>query len=104
MLSPTLLVSAFVAISTFSFAQNLSKKEKQILARVDKNIDESIHLLEQVVNINSGTHNIAGVQAVGKIFREQYYKIGFDTRWIDMPPFMSLAPGPETMESTTLHF
>jgi glutamate carboxypeptidase len=80
-----LLLLAFSGLSFISSAQSLSKKEKQILALVDKNIPESIQLLEQVVNINSGTNNIAGVQAVGKIFREQYNKIGFETRWIDMP-------------------
>ena len=83
-----LLLVAFSALSFISSAQSLSKKEKQILALVDKNIPESIQLLEQVVNINSGTNNIAGVQAVGKIFRQQYNKIGFETRWIDMPPQM----------------
>jgi glutamate carboxypeptidase len=80
-----LLLVAFSSLSFISSAQSLSKKEKQILALVDKSIPESIQLLEQVVKINSGTNNIAGVQAVGKIFREQYNKIGFETRWIDMP-------------------
>ncbi len=81
-----LQIIAITLISTsFLFGQTLSKKEKQILKLVDKNLDESIQFLEQVVNINSGTNNIAGVQAVGKIFQDQYNKIGFDTRWIDMP-------------------
>ena len=75
-------------ITCLAFGQTLSKKEAQILKLVDKNINESVQVLERVVNINSGTNNIAGVQAVGKIFQEQYNKIGFETRWIDMPAQM----------------
>ncbi len=84
----SVLVLLAITFSCTCFAQTLSKKEKQILAFVDKNVVESVQLLEQVVNINSGTNNIAGVKAVGKVFQEQYNKIGFDTRWIDMPPQM----------------
>jgi glutamate carboxypeptidase len=82
------LTAILLLVTSLTFGQTLSKKEAQILKLVDKNINESVQLLEQVVNINSGTNNIAGVQAVGKIFQEQYSKIGFDTRWIDMPAQM----------------
>jgi glutamate carboxypeptidase len=79
------IIAITLASTSFLLGQTLSKKEQQIIKLVDKNLDESIQLLEQVVNINSGTNNIAGVQAVGNVFQEQYKRIGFETRWIDMP-------------------
>ncbi|NBW65204.1 M20/M25/M40 family metallo-hydrolase, partial [bacterium] len=40
-------------------------------------------LLERLVNINSGTHNLAGVRAVGAVLRAQFDSLGFTTRWVD---------------------
>lgn len=74
-----------------SSAQTLSKKEKQIIDLVDKHYKESLKLLEQTVNINSGTNNIKGVREVGAVFNEAFKKIGFHTRWIDMPASMNRA-------------
>ena len=42
-------------------AQKLSAVEKRILSQVENNNDEAISLLEKVVNINSGTLNLEGV-------------------------------------------
>jgi glutamate carboxypeptidase len=44
-------------------------------------------LLEEVVNINSGTMNSAGVRAVGAVFAREFEAAGFSTRWIDGAPF-----------------
>ena len=40
-------------------------------------------LLEQVVNINSGTRNHAGVREVGRVFGERLSAIGFHVEWLD---------------------
>jgi glutamate carboxypeptidase len=72
-------------------AQKLSKKETQILKLIDQNYDESILFLEKVVNINSSTNNTQGVRDVGRLFDEQYKKIGFATQWVDMPAEMKRA-------------
>jgi glutamate carboxypeptidase len=83
----------FLGFSLFHHlsAQKLAKKEKEILALIDKNYDESISFLKEAVNINSGTNNIEGVRRVGKLFDEKFKKAGFDTRWIDMPAEMQRA-------------
>jgi glutamate carboxypeptidase len=72
-------------------AQTLTKKEKEILKHIDRNYDQSLLLLEKAVNINSGTFNLTGVREVGKLFDEEFKKIGFETHWIDMPAEMKRA-------------
>jgi len=61
----------------------LSRTERAIVAEVDHRNDEALALLERVVNVNSGTHNFAGVREVGKIFAQQLEALGFTTRWAD---------------------
>jgi glutamate carboxypeptidase len=53
--------------------------------------DEALRLLEQSVNINSGTMNHAGVRAVGEQYRLELEQLGFKTRWIDLPPELQRA-------------
>lgn len=65
----------------------LTKKEQAIVAAVERGNDAALALLERVVNINSGTLNVAGVKAVGQIFATQLDALGFKTRWIDGAPF-----------------
>ena len=50
---------------------------------VDAQNDDALALLERVVNINSGTQNLAGVRAVGDVFRAEFDALGFKTRWVD---------------------
>jgi len=66
-------------------AQKLTKLEKDIIKHVESNNDEAILLLEKVVNINSGTLNLAGVKKVGDIFSDEFESIGFKPNWIPMP-------------------
>lgn len=81
----------FVIICCATQAQKLTKKETQILNLVDKSYDQSIQFLEKVVNINSGTNNLQGVREVGRLFDDEFKKIGFATQWIDMPADMKRA-------------
>lgn len=48
---------------------------------------EALKLLEQVVNINSGSMNFEGVNKVGQVFKAKLDALGFTTRWIDGKPF-----------------
>jgi len=76
-----------LAISPFlSFAQQkLSAEEKKLVERIDKNYQETQALLEEVVNINSGSLNLEGVREVGRIFEREFQKIGFQTEWVAVP-------------------
>jgi len=70
----------------FTFAQQqLSAEEKKLLERIDKNYQETVALLEEVVNINSGSLNLEGVREVGRVFEREFQKIGFQTEWVDVP-------------------
>ena len=66
-------------------AQSLNADEQRLVAQVKANTPAMLGLLEQSVNINSGTMNHAGVRAVGKLFRNEFDQLGFTTTWIDMP-------------------
>lgn len=65
----------------------ISKLEKKILASIDGNKQESLRLLEEVVNINSGSMNFDGVYKVGQIFKTGLDALGFKTQWVDGKPF-----------------
>ncbi len=65
----------------------ISKNEKKIAAAVDANNTAARKLLEEVVNINSGSMNFEGVYKVGQIFKARLEALGFDARWVDGKPF-----------------
>jgi glutamate carboxypeptidase len=58
---------------------------------VDAHRDEAVALLKRVVDIPSATQNVEGVRAVGKVFEAEFKRIGFETRWEEMPPGMRRA-------------
>lgn len=61
----------------------ISAPERAIVAAADSRSDEAVALLERIVNINSGTMNLAGVRAVGMVLRTELDGLGFVTRWED---------------------
>lgn len=72
-------------------ATSLLPVEKKINHYVIQHQAEQLSLLEQLVNINSGTTNISGVHEVGKLLRQQFNKLGFTTQWIAEPVHMHRA-------------
>lgn len=94
MLSPRLLTHlALIVAPVAAFAQaprpapnaaqTLAPAERAIVRAVDTRNDEGLALLERIVNINSGTMNLAGVRAVGDVLRKEFDALGFTTRWVD---------------------
>ena len=67
---------------SLALSDGLSKAEKEIQKYVDQHTEEAIGLVEKVVNINSGTLNIAGNKTVGKIFQAELDQLGFNTYWV----------------------
>jgi len=65
-------------------AQVLSAPENAMVAYIDAHEQESNALLEKVVAINRGTHNLDGVRAVGKIMMGELSGLGFEVQWIPM--------------------
>ncbi|MGI4735578.1 MAG: M20/M25/M40 family metallo-hydrolase [Janthinobacterium lividum] len=72
-------------------AQTLTATERKIVASVQQHMPQTEQLLAQVVNINSGTLNVAGVRAVGTIFQQEFDALGFKTEWVAMPASMQRA-------------
>jgi glutamate carboxypeptidase len=84
----TLLLALFsAALSLHAISQSgqlLSPEEKAMVSNIDANEQASNNLLQQLVDINSGTHNLEGVREVGKIMTAQLSDLGFNVKWIPM--------------------
>ncbi len=63
----------------------LSRVEQKIRDYVRAHEAEEVGFLEKAVNISSGTFNLAGVRAVGKLFEPEFSSLGFQTSWITLP-------------------
>ena len=88
MTSRTLIIAAgALLVSTTAVSAQLSAPERAIAASVDRRNAESMALLERIVNVNSGTQNVAGVRRVGDILRAEFDALGFITTWIDGAEF-----------------
>jgi len=84
-----LLISLFFSLEIN--AQKLSAEERQIVTEINKQMPQTLRMLEQLVNINSGTHNIEGVKKVGLILKKEFDNIGFTTQWITLPDSLKRA-------------
>ncbi|HSG49553.1 MAG TPA: hypothetical protein VLA43_17160, partial [Longimicrobiales bacterium] len=84
---PLALSLAALSLAPAAGTAQTDPVERRIVQEVDARADEGISLLERVVNVNSGTMNLAGVREVGRILRAQFDALGFETRWIDGTPF-----------------
>jgi len=85
-----LLICAFLitfSVSTHG-SQALDETESTIVSFSENHVEEAIDLLEELVNINSGSLNQEGVKAVGAVLRSELDDLGFETRWVDMPAEM----------------
>jgi glutamate carboxypeptidase len=73
---------------TFLFAApasaKLSPAEQVMIRTVDSEQDRTLGTLERWVNQNSGTMNLSGVEAVGRMLRSELEPLGFKVEWIDM--------------------
>ncbi len=55
--------------------------ERQMSEYISERKNEEISLLEKLVNINSGTENIEGVEKIGEMLKPHFEALGFKTRW-----------------------
>jgi glutamate carboxypeptidase len=81
--SLVLLLVASVLTGTAGQSTSVTTDERTLVNYADAHNGEALSLLERVVNINSGTMNLAGVQEVGRIFRAEFDALGFKTQWVD---------------------
>jgi len=76
-LFPLLIPAAFLQ------SQSLNPTETKIVQAIDAD-KQPVELLRQLVEINSGTKNLDGVRAVGKVLMPQFESLGFKVRWVPM--------------------
>ncbi len=86
-----LLLFSLLFVSIASFGQNLKAPEVNIIAKVKADMPQTMDLLKEVVNINSGTLNQAGVRAVGDVFKREFDAMGFVTEWVALPDSLNRA-------------
>jgi glutamate carboxypeptidase len=80
------ILSGLLFLSILAKAQ-LSKADKNILVSVDKNEQNSITLLKEIVSINSGTMNFDGVNKVGNRLIKEFEKLGMEAKMISGESF-----------------
>lgn len=74
-----------------AMAASFSPDEQRMIEWIDAHTEDAIALLEETVNISSGTMNHAGVRKVGDVMRRELDALGLETEWIDLPPEMERA-------------
>ncbi len=79
-----LALAAFAAIAAAPARAALTPAEQRMIATVETEQDRTLGLLERWVNQNSGSLNIAGVEAVAQMVRPEFAALGFTTEWIDL--------------------
>jgi len=77
----------FLLLVPTALSAQLAPVERAVARQVDTHRHEAVALLERLVNLNSGTMNLAGVRAVGDVLRRELDALGFATRWEDGAPF-----------------
>ncbi len=81
-------LTAFLSLLLLSIASpaeaRLTAQERRMSQVVEQEKDRSIQLLERLVNQNSGTLNLPGVEAVAQMLRPEFEQLGFEVRWVPM--------------------
>lgn len=78
---------AAIACCVSAHAAPRDAREKALIAHVDAGEPASIKLLEEIVNVNSGTMNFAGVRKVADMLTPHFEALGFKVDWVDGKPF-----------------
>jgi glutamate carboxypeptidase len=84
MKSLSALFALALAVSPLAAEARLSAPEKRMTKVVEQERERTIALLEKLVNQNSGSLNLAGVEAVGRTMRAELEPLGFEVHWIPM--------------------
>lgn len=85
-----LICSIFPALLCFTSAAGAAPRanaQQSLVGFIKAQQERSIALLEEIVDVNSGTMNFAGVRKVGDMVRPQFEALGFKVSWIDGAPF-----------------
>ncbi|MDH3275445.1 MAG: M20/M25/M40 family metallo-hydrolase [Gammaproteobacteria bacterium] len=76
---------------SFNVLAELNADERRMVEWIDSHAEDAIALLEETVNIGSGTMNHEGVREVGAVMLRELDRLGLETEWIEMPPEVNRA-------------
>ena len=82
--------AAFLLLS-FNALAELNADERRMVEWIDSHAEGAIALLEETVNIGSGTMNHEGVREVGAVMLRELDQLGLETEWVEMPPEVNRA-------------
>ena len=71
-----IFASCLLSLSSWVSATTLDANEQQMVDWIDAHEDEAIALLEETVNIGSGTMNHAGIRKLGKVMSREISGLG----------------------------
>jgi glutamate carboxypeptidase len=78
------LAAAILLVAAPAAGQSLSPAEKVVDRTVDARFEDSVTLLQKLVDQNSGTLNLEGVTKVGAMMRTELEALGFMVTWKPM--------------------
>ena len=85
MKSPVLYAFAAIAVALAAPASAaLSPAEQAMVRTVDSEQARTTAMVQRWVDQNSGTMNLAGVEAMRRLVEPEFQSLGFKTEWIDM--------------------
>ena len=84
-------VLPLLLVSLCATADGLDNAEQRMIEWIDAHAEDAIALLEETVNISSGTNNHDGVRAVGRVMRRELDILGLQTQWIELPEAVNRA-------------
>ncbi len=75
---------AVLAADAATVAPVPQRERAALIRSIDASAPQSVALLKELVNLNSGTFNVAGVRQVGERLQSEFQALGFTTRWVSM--------------------
>jgi glutamate carboxypeptidase len=84
-MATALLLALCSAVSPAPALAELGAGERAMVDWIDEHSDDAIDLLEELVNIGSGTMNHDGVRKVGELLHAELDDLGFETEWVELP-------------------
>lgn len=84
-------LAALLALPSLAGAEVLDENERRMADWIDAHAEQATALVEETVNIQSGTMDLEGVTEVGRVMRRELDELGLETEWIDLPEEMQRA-------------
>ncbi|MDZ7631993.1 MAG: M20/M25/M40 family metallo-hydrolase [Gemmatimonadaceae bacterium] len=91
MLTARVLLASLVAPLSLAAQSPLDRTEQALRREIASRREDQITYLERLVNIPSGSLNVAGVREVGRVIGATLDSLGFQSRWVDVPAGMQRA-------------